>query len=433
MLELQEHFDNDVDLTNFLNEEKYFHLREKHYSRKELFTASEDNEVFNFSVSNQGAHVTSSYFVGLGWLIPGQLPIRIRPKLDDPTFETDYFKMVKEALEDFPLDCQLENLLNIDFTQQPIEINEKDEGLNLFVVLQFIFLLHNLIKRGLLRSFHQKDELFNCKIKGKILFSSSVTQSKDGLPLQKQFFCSHQTFDENVFINRLLKSAFVVSRKLLQKYKNFSKSDPSFERKILQISHKMQNIQALEHIKTKRVVKLSPFFKNYKEPVRLAQLILRLAEIGAAKQSVSKVLVPPYWINMTKLFELYVFAKLKKSIKRGSIDYHLRFRFKEPDFRIRNSDLGLRTFIADAKYKPRYSDRASALWEDGKQLSGYSRFLPIRNYLKATPHTNIPCVILYSDQSKEEFFNFDILEADSLFEDLYLAGIKLPQKRIQEI
>lgn len=43
---------------------------------------------------------------------------------------------------------------------------------------------------------------------------------------------------------------------------------------------------------------------------------------------------------------------------------------------------------------------------------------------------NIPCVILYSDQGKEEDFNFDDLEADYLFEDLYKIGIKLPQKPI---
>lgn len=440
MRDFPEHFEGTVDLSGQIAEDTLEKLRADSYRRKEDFgtTKAEGQKVFDFSLSKQEFKLNTSYYVGIGWLIPGQLPFRVRPKLDDQSLEVDYLQMLKDALEDPSVAKHLDNLLKVDFAQEPIAVSSRDEGLNLFVVVQYITLLENMVKRGLLKSFHQEVEVFNNKIKGKILLSSSVAKPKDGLPLKRQFHCAYQTLDENVFVNRLLKSAFLVSRKILARYKDFSSSDPTLERKIVFISKRMQDIRPLEATHAKDVVKLSPFFKKYQELVRLAQLIIRLGELGPTRESDSTVLIPPFWINMTKLFELYALSKLRKAITVGKIDYHLHFHFKEPDFLVTNSglvtdfDVDLGTFIADAKYKPLYSQRSSALWEDGKQLSGYSRFKAIREYLKATPHMNIPCVILYSDQGKEDYFNFSCLERDNLFEDIFKVGIRLPQKVIEE-
>ena len=432
MLEFSEHYDGRVDLAKILSEEELAKIKGEHWTRKEFFPCNEleSQEVFDFSFSKEETRLKTSYFVGISWLIPGKVPFRIRPKLDNSEQEIDYFQMLKVALEEPQVEGHLSNLIKIDFSQEPMVISAKEEGLTLFLVVQFVSLLEKLLRRGLLRSFHQEVDKYNNKIKGKILLSPSVSKSKDGLPFAKEFICVHQSFDENVYVNRLLKTALLASHRLLNGNRDFYQQDPSLRKKITLISKKLQAIRPLEKGAARNQVKLSPFFKKYREPVRLAQLILRLEGLSKSKDAVPTVRVPPYWINMTKLFELYVLSKLKKSIREGKIDYHLRFRFKEPDFLIRDSELSLGTFIADAKYKPRYATRESALWEDGKQLAGYSRYLPIRKYLKFESHSNIPCVILYSDQGKEEDFNFDDLEVDYLFEDLYKIGIKLPQRPI---
>lgn len=432
MLEFSEHFEGRVDLAQILSEEELVKLKGEHWTRKEYFPGNqhESQEVFDFSFIQEGAHLKTSYFVGMSWLVPGKVPFRVRPKLDNSEVEIDYFQMLKVALDEPQVEGHLSNLIKIDFSQEPMVISAREEGLTLFLVVQFVSLLEDLLRRGLLRSFHQEVNKYKNKIKGKILLSPSVSKCKDGLPLAKEFICAHQNLDENVFVNQLLKTAFLASQRLLDGNRDFYQQDPSLRRKTTLISKKLQTIRPLERGEALNRVKLSPFFKKYREPVRLAQLILRLEGLSKSKDAVPTVRVPLYWINMTKLFELYVLSKLKNSIREGKIDYHLRFRFKEPDFLIRDSELSLGTFIADAKYKPRYATRESALWEDGKQLAGYSRYLPIRKYLKFESHLNIPCVILYSDQGKEEDFNFDDLEADYLFEDLYKIGIKLPQKPI---
>ena len=80
--------------------------------------------------------------------------------------------------------------------------------------------------------------------------------------------------------------------------------------------------------------------------------------------------VPPYIINMPKLFELYVWSKLKERYKR--IYYQYNARGDIPDFLVEDKSL-----IVDAKYK--YIDGNNPDSEDIGQLSRYGRNRIIRD------------------------------------------------------
>jgi hypothetical protein len=58
---------------------------------------------------------------------------------------------------------------------------------------------------------------------------------------------------------------------------------------------------------------------------------------------------PRFWIDMSKLFELYVFQQLKhKYPENGELQYHKKFNKQEPDF-ILNTKNGIKA-VVDAKY-----------------------------------------------------------------------------------
>ena len=101
--------------------------------------------------------------------------------------------------------------------------------------------------------------------------------------------------------------------------------------------------------------------------------------------------MPPFWINMPLLFELYVLQLLKR--KYGDvIAYHITSRGNEIDYGKRDEKI-----IIDAKYIPAWS--TSVDHDNVRQLSGYARNISIRYKLigQIDTTTILPCIIIYPD------------------------------------
>ena len=98
------------------------------------------------------------------------------------------------------------------------------------------------------------------------------------------------------------------------------------------------------------------FFKNYNEAIRLAKIILKRFgyNINSIENKVS-LTVPPFWIDMSKLFELYVLGKLKEAIEFKGIIFQPKGEYGYLDFlrTISGNEL-----VIDAKYKLDYKNRA---------------------------------------------------------------------------
>jgi 5-methylcytosine-specific restriction endonuclease McrBC regulatory subunit McrC len=54
------------------------------------------------------------------------------------------------------------------------------------------------------------------------------------------------------------------------------------------------------------------FFKEYNSAIKISKIILKRFSYNISKVSDTKYKTPPFWIDMTKLFELYLFKKLKE-------------------------------------------------------------------------------------------------------------------------
>ena len=80
-------------------------------------------------------YCTTSYFIGLSWVIPEKLAVFIQPKMDtgavghQDSVEIDYLAMIKEALTNDNLRIEdLVGLQEIKSEEKPIPINTKILG-----------------------------------------------------------------------------------------------------------------------------------------------------------------------------------------------------------------------------------------------------------------------------------------------------------------
>lgn len=138
---------------------------------------------------------------------------------------------------------------------------------------------------------------------------------------------------------------------------------------------------------------------------------------------------------MSKLFELYVFQKLKQIYpETGSVTYHDRYKGgKETDILL-SADPG--PCVIDCKYKPRYKNQTPSL-KDKRQLAGYTRLESVYNRLGVPLHEVVKGLIIYSHQScKDTIEKADLLDPKTKigeYVEFYKLGIRLPELRSQSL
>ncbi|WP_286425800.1 5-methylcytosine restriction system specificity protein McrC, partial [Proteus mirabilis] len=85
-------------------------------------------------------------------------------------------------------------------------------------------------------------------------------------------------------------------------------------------------------VKAMKTFKGNPVFKEYFTAVEYAQLLLRRFSYDITLAGKKEIDTPPFWIDMSKLFELYVFGKLKKIFTgKREIQYHVKAHYQELD------------------------------------------------------------------------------------------------------
>ncbi|PTT33670.1 restriction endonuclease, partial [Chryseobacterium sp. HMWF028] len=205
----------------------------------QLFTALESKEFnhqsFSFSVVKGENHceIKADYFVGVDWLGNTGRTIYVEPKINvglSQYFQNclneeensikipDEFssKDKVEAKEINYLSILLnimslpetakysKDVIQIDWNSKYIEINQKDDRLTPFLIIQFLQHLRTIVRKGLKKSYYKKQENLNSKIKGKVLVGQHIKKNvlKNRLT---STFCEFQVFGEDHLENRFLK------------------------------------------------------------------------------------------------------------------------------------------------------------------------------------------------------------------------------------
>jgi 5-methylcytosine-specific restriction enzyme subunit McrC len=432
---IQEHYNGlaskrDFDFEGRLTfEQDYFHQFTRKYRNEKVdcFRIYSDATKKKHAISN-------SYFIGVDWIIEKEKAIYVEPKLNkNSTEQTDYIKMLFSALKHPEIAKHTDDLFEIKWDQTPIAITQEQDLLSPLLVVQYLQLVKEIVRKGVKKSYYKVENNLYAKVKGKVLVSQTIKQNLvKNKPLHT--YCSYEEFGLNGLENRLLKKALVFVQRYLPTIKNlqsekytqevFNYINPAFEFVSDEVS-----LHDVKHTKT------NVFYKEYEEAIRLAKLILKRFGYNITNTQLKTIKTPPFWIDMSKLFELYVYGLLKDTYgshvlygkKEASLTYGL------PDYLITKKDVKC---IADAKYKLIYNDDNKYDIDNIRQLSGYARDKNAFTKLKIDEKEIIDCLIIYplNDQSPVLDFKIDIENFEEIgsFVGFKKIGVPIPTINIEK-
>lgn len=423
--------------------------------------------------------IEADYFVGIDWLIPGVRYVYIEPKInqstkscfekqlelehvgDDeinaldeqfeksiiqsPVFqEINYLKMLLDATSDDVVKKHCTDLVRIDWTAPHISVNQKQDQLTPFLVVQFLQFLKSIVRRGLKKSYYKVQENLNGRIKGKILVGQQIKCNifKNRMT---NTFCEYQVFGEDNCENRFLKKVlrFAISyiennRTLFQDNRTAVEGIINYCRPVFEHIGDNVNDRQLNHLKH------NPFFREYKETIKIGQHILKKFGNNITRTTDKVISTPPYWIDMPRLFELYVYQKLLRANPRdiSKIKYQFSTYGNALDILIKN---GPESIVIDAKYKLKY--KHAQVHEDMRQVAGYARlnrvlkevgFKTLSGDLTVKDPT-VACLIIYPDVTDGldldsnhslSLFSIDKLISEErkigAYHKIYKLGVRLP-------
>lgn len=426
---IQEHYNGFESKRDFNFEDKLSFEQDYFYQ----FTRKYRNEKVDcFRIYSDAANkkhaISNSYFIGVDWIIEKEKAIYVEPKLNKNSKEqTDYLKMLFSALKHPEVAKHTDDLFEIKWDKTPIAITQEQDLLSPLLVVQYLRLLKEIVRKGVKKSYYKIENNLYAKVKGKVLVSQTIKQNLvKNKPLHT--YCSYDEFGLNSLENRLLKKALVFVQRYLPTIKNlqnekytteiFNYINPAFEF----VSDEV-NLHDVKHTKT------NVFYKEYEEAIKLAKLILKRFGYNINTTQEKTIKTPPFWIDMSKLFELYVLGLLKDSYgshtlyggKEAKLSYGL------PDYLITKEGVKC---IADAKYKTLYNEKGQYDIDNIRQLSAYARDKKVFSKLDIDEKEIIDCLIIYplNNQSSNLDFKIDLknsIDIDS-FVRFKKIGVPIP-------
>ncbi len=390
-----------------------------------FFKQQENCKCIEITQDNTGKKLNSNYYIGTDWLSKNEIAVYVAPKLNDEAQQTDYLKMFFSCLRHSDVATYTKNLYEIKFEEPYIEIEQKQDLLTPILVVQFLQIVKTIVRKGLKKSYYKVENNLNAKIKGKVLVPQTL---KHNIIKNKptKTFCQYDEFGFNSIENRILKRTLVFIQKYLALFPDYSKLALPVLNYCLPAFHEVdENID----LKTLKGITHNSFYIEYKEALHISSLILKrfgynIKVIDTLNNKTVKV--PPFWIDMPKLFELYILGKLKDKYF-NSVKFQIQGSYGQPDFIFTSDNVKM---IIDTKYKRKYQQEKYNA-EDIRQLSGYARDTKVLSKLGYTTADDqgkvIDCLIIYPDQTAPEELADDLKgNKISGFTRFYKMAIKLP-------
>ena len=366
---------------------------------------------------NECKKIQANYYIGYRWFEVNQSYIHIKPKLFNNK-RADFLAMFLEILNDPIVSKKTDKIYKIFFNEPLIEVKTNEDYALEFLVIHFLKVVNEIIKKGLKKGYVKIEENLSSKIKGRILVNQTIKYNLAKNRFDRTF-CNYQVYTINCLENQILKTALLQCSKVINIFKNEN---------IIKIFR--QNLSAFEVVDTKEVyttdffkIKHSPFYKEYKIALKLAKMIFkRLGFSIHSKENRNKI--PPHFINMPELFERYVEIQLRRKypdLIDGNRDNRTLVWRMRPDFLIPS-----KKYILDAKYKFWYeSEEGSILKDDFSQLSLYGRIKVIKDILNVKCDDEIKLIFIYpTTYNKSKIFKY------KEFCNIYRCPVKIPLVKV---
>ncbi len=367
----------------------------------------------------------SSYYIGITE-INGQ-HIEVLPKLEN----LDFMSLFSFALLYQPSSEYFSSCYDINWEKEIFASTELYNILTPLLVMQYLNILDKLVGKGLKRDYITIEENLHSKIRGKL--RPIANWRKNELKKKEDYFyCQYQVFSPNIPVNQLLKKALDISLLLLGNVRSRSNNMTglAFLSSKLKLVEAFKNIDDNVRLESVRNYKFDKLNMYYSEAIKLAKCIIRHQD-NALINDGKKKKVPLFWIDMSRLYEVYVLGILQTHYP-DKILFQVKGSYgTQCDYLHVGEGI-----ILDAKYKLWYSsyngrrNHVDSMISDIREISAYARderFLSLMNNDVSTPI----CIIIHPD---EETTNLGTVLSDSVknnkvegYRDFYRLSINLPQ------
>jgi 5-methylcytosine-specific restriction enzyme subunit McrC len=375
--------------------------------------------------------ITTSYFIGAAWLTEGKQALLVYPKTDqvgEEERELDFMQMLMQALANVTEAKHLKELVHIHFDQPLIEIERREDYLSPLLIVQYLHLLRRIVKKGLKQDYYRVNRDLRARVKGKIRVNETIKRHHARQKLLHTA-CTFDEFGIDTTENQLLKKALQFSSRYLGQLRRVQPNLGDLDGLLRYLRPAFEKVSDVRHTPELRHFKPNLMYREYRQALRLAQLILRRFGYSATQtEQESTVKVPPFWIDMSKLFELYAYGLLKEAYGRN-VTYHWTTYGNELDFLL---DTPEEQMVIDAKYKLRYQN-SRVDHQDMRQVSGYARLIKIYEKLGKPHNQLIDTLIIYPDIEHGKTWvrgtqGKILKEPIEQYVGTYKLGIRLPMK-----
>ena len=313
-------------------------------------------------------------------------------------------------------------IYSIDIDKPTIEAPALLSVVSPLIVLHFLGVVSRI--RELKKGYVRRSENLK-KVKGRI----KILQNERLNIATKRYdrvFCEYDEYSVDIPENRLIKKALLFSQRFLRRLN--TQSSTAAKTLISQTLTRFSCVSDEVEIRQVKQMRAHKLFTDYNEAIRLAKLILRIFDYNISKVDNTKGKVVPFWLDMSLLYEHYVYGLLHEAY-REKITYQFESKAGKPDFLYKSDEYKA---ILDTKYIPKYESEHLDTYVV-RQLSGYSRDLRILKHLGYKGINEemlvppIPCVVIYPKEEKSWERNpflgkplKELCSSDSLVSDLLL-------------
>ncbi len=376
----------------------------------------------------------ASYYVGASWLTKDKAVV-VLPKLIDENqnAETDLMQLFISALEYSPSAEYFSAFYGINYDEDEIESKSLSECLTPLLIIHFLKVLEKILKHGLKKNYVIREENLHSKIRGKIMLQKHLQKNVFNGRTDK-IYCRFQEYTADILENRILKKALLFSKNYINRLESFSYHNSLYEikEKILKYESAFCEVSDEVEIQKIKTFRQNKLFKNYGEGLKLAKMIFQRFDYSLSNIEEISSKVPPFWIDMSRLFEIYVYGKLEKAFPEQIIFQASGRENTACDFVHKGKGI-----ILDAKYKNRYQNSNAGILNDIREISGYARDNKILALFdKSVDKEKVPpCVIIYpklqqieTENENDEDFQDEIknLKENSDINDLLTDENKIP-------
>lgn len=411
-----EHLSFDDAVDNFSDAQEIFFCNDK------------EKKCIEYKSSQGKTTLYTNYYIGVDWLKKNESAIYVAPKLNEETKETNYFQMLFSCMKHSEIAEHSQGLYEIKFDEPYIEIDQKQDLITPLLIIRYLQVLKSLVRKGLKKSYYRVEQNLSSKIKGKVEISKTLKHNILRNRPSKTI-CNFEVYGVDGIENKILKTALKFVERYLNNYRQFSQNFLPFLNFCKPAFHEVDDSNF--DLNMLKKTKVNAFYKEYKDALDLAKMIIRRFGYNIKQIDEKVIHVPPFWIDMPKLFELYVLGLLKERFG-SQIQFQAKGNYGEPDFLLVNQS---EKMVIDTKYKKIYqnndqrNDRYNS--DDIRQIAGYARDKKILQCLGYSDdemqNIVVDCLIIYPDQYADENLPESLKEQPiEQFIKFYKLPVKLP-------